>query len=132
MFDYFIRVAKADHQAMIELGVKLGALAVDKRGNVSAPGGAWDWIGEIQRPTGETITTEDGLEVPVMAPILGPDGEPYLHANLRTPLHLGRKAREMAANDPSIAAALAQQGKWFVIGEDGQAAAPKQPHRVWF
>lgn len=132
MFDYFIRVSPQDRDQMIDLGVKLGALTVDKDGRVSAPGGAWDWIGPVYRPTGEMVTDERGLEWPQTAPVLDPDGEPYLHANLRTPIHLGRKAREMAATDPAIGAALAQQGKWFVTDADGQASAPKQPARVWF
>ena len=129
MYDYYIRCTQADYKTMLALGVTLGALVVDPEGNISAPGGAWDAIGTIYKPTGKMIDTPEG-PTPEMAPVLDPSGKPYFHANLRTPTHLGLKAKELAASDPKIAKALADQARWFVTAE-GQAAAPRQPTRVW-
>lgn len=130
MYDYFIRCTQVDYEAMIALGVKLGALVVSEDGNIVAPDGGWDAIGTIYKPTGNTIDTLDG-QIPEMAPVLDPDGNPYFHANLRTPIHLGRKVKELAITDSAIAMALADQSKWFVTSEDGQVVAPKNPTRVW-
>lgn len=129
MYDYYIRCTQADYKTMIALGVTLGALAVDEEGNVSAPGGAWDAIGTIYKPTGKVIETDQG-ETPEMSPVLDANGKPCFHANLRTPIHLGLKAKELAGDDPQVAKALANQARWFVTA-DGQAAAPKQPKRMW-
>lgn len=129
MYDYYIRCTQADYKTMLALGVTLGALVVDPEGNISAPGGAWDEIGTIYKPTGKMIDTPEG-PTPEMAPVLDAKSKPYFHANLRTPTHLGLKAKELAANDPKVAKALADQARWFVTAE-GQAAAPKQPTRGW-
>lgn len=130
MNDYALRYIKDDEQTMLTLGVQLGAITIED-GTVSATGGGcWDYIGEIHRPTGET-TTFDEMEFPVMAPILNPEGKPYLHVNLRTPISLGETARQMAENNPDIASGLARLGDFFLLDENGDARLPNQPHRVF-
>lgn len=129
MPDYHICCKADDYETMIALGVTLGVIVVDPGGNISAPGGAWDPIGTIYNPTGNMIDTPIG-PMPEMTPKIDDTGEPYFHANLRTPTDLKLKSEELAANNPEIADALANRARWLVTA-DGQAAAPVHPDRVW-
>ena len=148
---YYIRALPADWPTLLHLGENLGAIAlhyeeyvesVDADGTtirtpvgepvVSATlGGAWDYIGEIQQPTGVMLTDSEGNQYPETAPIAAADGTPYLHANLITPLALGELAMSMRAEDQTIAQALEQLSKFFLLDADGNARLPSQPHRVF-
>lgn len=126
--DYHIRALPADWPKLIGLGVKLGALTVSEDVVSATTPGCWDFIGVLHKPTGNVITTPEG-ETPEMAPVTDDKGTAYWHANLRTTVHLGAVAREMAQTDPEIAAAMQSLGKFFLLDEDGKPRAPKQPHR---
>ena len=85
-------------------------------------------LGEIQRPTGEL----DAEGNPISAPVAAPDGTPYLHANLRTPISLGAVARKLAATDPEVAEAMQRLDRYFLLDDEGTPRLPRQPVRVWF
>jgi hypothetical protein len=146
MNTYYLRTI--DYPQLLEMGVKLGVLAIayeayeDQEqevdgmtvivkvpigdGTVYATDcGCLDYIGIIERPTGDT--DEDGL--PVTTPIVNPDGVPYLHANLITPHDI--RALAEASDDPEIQEALADIGDWFIVDEEGNAVPPNNPHRIF-
>jgi hypothetical protein len=148
---YYIRFLPSDWQTLLTLGEKIGAIqlhyeqydeVLDAEGNVvsrigvgepiisATQGGAWDYIGVIQQPTGQ-VTVVDGEEVYEMAPVADANGMAYLHANLITPIALGEAAQQMAGTDGEIAAALAHLGKFFLLDAQGNACAPTMPHRVF-
>jgi hypothetical protein len=126
--DYHIRALPADWPKLIGLGVKLGALTVSEDVVSTATPGCWDFIGVLHKPTGKTITTDEG-ETPEMAPVTDDKGVAYWHANLRTTMHLGAVAREMAQTDRDIAKAMKSLGRFFLLDEEGNPRAPKQPAR---
>ena len=82
----------------------------------------WEPTGMVNTVVPETIVT---------APVVDEDGVPYWHANLRLEASLMQIAREKAAVSPEVAAGLSNLARWFVTGEDGRAAAPREPARVW-
>jgi hypothetical protein len=135
MNTYYLRTI--DYPQLLEMGVKLGVLAIayeayDEEGLPIGDGtvyatdcGCLDYIGIIERPTGDT--DEDGL--PVTTPIVNPDGIPYIHANLITPHDI--KALAEASTDPEIQAALTDIAGWFVVDAEGNATIPNHPHRVF-
>lgn len=132
--DYYVRALPADWPELLRLGEKLGAITLtdsetaEGEFTVSAKhGGAWDYLGEILQPTGQL----DPEGNPIMAPVADPDGTPYLHANLRTPIGLGAVARKMAATDPEVAQALQQLDRYFLLDDQGSPRLPHQPVRVW-
>jgi hypothetical protein len=126
--DYHIRALPADWPKLIGLGVKLGALTVSEDVVSTATPGCWDFIGVLHKPTGNVITTPEG-ETPEMAPVTDDKGVAYWHANLRTTVHLGAVAREMAQTDPDIAKAMQALDRFFLLDEEGNPRAPKQPAR---
>lgn len=126
--DYHIRALPADWPKLIGLGVKLGALTVSEDVVSTATPGCWDFIGVLHKPTGKTLTTPEG-ETPEMAPVTDDKGVAYWHANLRTTVHLGAVAREMAQTDRDIAKAMKSLDKFFLLDEEGNPRAPKQPAR---
>lgn len=133
---YYIRCHPSDWAELLALGEKLGAVSVTKSESgettvTATQGGAWDYIGEIHQPTGDTTTDAEGITVPVMAPIAAPDGTPYLHANLITPLALGELAISLRGTDQTIAQVLEQLSKFFLLDAEGNARLPTQPHRVF-
>lgn len=146
MNKYYIRTLPTDWDTLLKLGEKLGAIAlhyeteqqIDKDGavtkvNVGKPivsateGGAWDFIGEIQVPTGEL----DKEGNPITAPVTDANGVAYWHANLITPLALGELAASMQGTDEEIAEGLANLAKFFLLDAQGNARAPTQPTRVF-
>ena len=132
---YYIRCHPNDWAELIALGNKLGAVTEveTEEGNtiiVATQGGAWDYIGEIHEPTGETVIQE-GIEVPVTAPICAADGTPLLHANLITPIALGELTLSLMGSDEELAAAWAQLNKFFLLDEKGEARLPTKPWRVF-
>lgn len=131
MNNYYIRCKQSDWPELLALGEKLGAVQVTEDGVFATNGGAWDYIGEIHKPTGVMLTDADGNQYPEMAPVLDPDGVPYWHVNLITPLALGELAISMQGNNPDIAAALAELGRFFLLDAEGNARLPTQPVRVW-
>jgi hypothetical protein len=126
--DYHIRALPADWPKLIALGVKLGALTVSEDVVSTATPGCWDFIGVLHKPTGNVITTPEG-DTPEMAPVTDDKGTAYWHANLRTTVHLGAVAREMAQTDRDIAKAMKSLDRFFLLDEDGNPRAPKQPAR---
>lgn len=148
--DYYVRAVPSDWPLLLSLGEKLGALVVhrpttshtEEDGTVvqvpagdpivaAAAPGAWDFIGELLRPTGNTVAGPDGAQMPEMVPVADANGVAYWHANLRTTVHLGSVAREMAQEDPEVAAAMSQLGRFFLLDEAGSPRLPKAPVRVW-
>jgi hypothetical protein len=135
MNTYYLRTI--DYPQLLEMGVKLGVLAIayeayDEEGLPIGDGtvyatdcGCLDYIGIIERPTGDT--DEEGL--PVTTPIVNPDGIPYIHANLITPHDI--KALAEASTDPEIQAALSDIAGWFVVDAEGNATIPNHPHRIF-
>lgn len=135
MNTYYLRTI--NYPQLLDFGTRLGVIAMtyeayDEEGLPIGDGtpyatdcGCLDYIGIIERPTGDT--DEDGL--PVTTPIVNPDGIPYIHANLITPHDL--RAMAMASDDPEIQAALADIAGWFVTDEQGNAVAPQHPHRMF-
>lgn len=139
MPDYTLKAAQNDKDALIALGVLLGVLRIDEGAVVAAlPGWAWHEVGEIYRPTGSTLveTMSDGTTItyPEQAPILGPDGVPAWHANLRAPegASLMAMAQEQAVTSPEVAAALADVARWSVADADGNPVPPQHPAVAWF
>ena len=132
---YYIRCHPNDWAELIALGKKLGAVTEveTEEGNtaiVATQGGAWDYIGEIHEPTGETVL-QDGIEVPVTAPICAEDGTPLHHANLITPIALGELTLSLMDSDEELAAAWAQLNKFFLLDAKGEARLPTKPWRVF-
>ena len=131
--DYYIRALPKDWPTLIGLGVKLGALTVHKTEDgesvVSATTpGSWDFIGVLYKPTGNIIEAPDE-DIPEMTEITDEKGTAYWHANLRTTVHLGEVAREMAKTDPEIADAMQALDRFFLLDEQGNPRAPSQPAR---
>lgn len=110
MKDYYLRAT--NFARILETAVDIGVL-VEYEGTYSAVSGGWDYIGEIHRPTGETIVV-DGIETDVTEPVCDNAGNVYLHANLRT--------------DADVTGLSA----FFVTDENGLLKAPNNPARVWF
>jgi hypothetical protein len=139
MNTYYLRTV--NYPQLLEMGVKLGVLAMtyeayDEEGLPIGDGtpyatdcGYLDYIGIIERPTGETETNEFGMTVAVTTPITNPDGTPYIHANLITPYDI--RALAEASTDPEIQAALTDIAGWFVVDAEGNATIPNHPHRVF-
>ena len=122
MNDYYLRCIESDVPTLLALGQLLGALQIttqeDGTQAVSAPGGAIDIIGHKPHYlTGEPVCDENGV--------------PYWHANLRTPLTLREVAAQMAIDHPEIAAGLANEGRFFLVDENGVAVPPQFPQRVF-
>jgi hypothetical protein len=126
MSDYFIRTSQTDYPTLIALGKMLGAIEEVDGQIVATEGGAWDYIGPILRPTG--VMLEGG---PEMKPVMAPDGQPFVHVNIRTPISLRARAVELAVNNPALAAGLASLPKYFIVDQNGNATLPADPVRVW-
>jgi hypothetical protein len=131
--DYYIRALPKDWPTLIALGVKLGALSVHKTEDgesvVSATTpGSWDFIGVLYRPTGNIIEAPDE-DIPEMTEVTDEEGKVYWHANLRTTVHLGEMAREMAKTDKAVAKAMKSLSKYFLLDDEGNPRAPAQPAR---
>lgn len=131
--DYYIRALPKDWPTLLALGQTLGAITVttsdDGSETVSCTGpGCWDFLGVLFTPTGKTIDTDEG-PVPEMKAVTDAKGTAYWHANLRTTMHLGEVAREMAAADKQVAKALQSLGKFFLLDEEGNPRTPSQPAR---
>jgi len=137
---YYLRTT--DYPTLLELGRRLGIVRFDydeysepdEEGIVTGigeptvtatDGGYLDYIGVIERPTGEN----DSEGAPVTAPIADSEGVPYIHANLITPYDIRVLAE--ASEDEVIQGALAQIASFFVTDEMGEATAPSLPHRVF-
>lgn len=93
-------------------------------------GGCWDYIGPIHVPTGETTQTEMG-PVPVMTPLVDPDGNEYIHVNLITPVDLITTAAELASENQAVADWFANLDRYFMLDGNGHPAVPSNPHRVF-
>jgi hypothetical protein len=136
MNDYYLRCIETDVPTLIALGTLLGALETltddDGVSRVVAPGGALDIIGAVMSWDSGTMETIEGRSVRVgQTPSCDSNGVPYWHANLRTPVDLRGVAEKIAAENPGVAAGLADLSKFFVVDADGAAVPPKILHRVY-
>jgi len=114
MNDYALRFIESDRAELLQLGELLGAIQITDDTVTATQGGCWDYIGAIHKPTGE-FTDHDGMSIPVTTPIVDPDGNEYLHVNLRTPLDLAEVAANLVAEHPEIEAGLNNLGKFFLL-----------------
>ena len=131
MNTYYLRSTTADWPELLNLGVLLGEISIDEQGNPHGNGFVVvNHTGHVYKPTGETAVV-DGETVALTAPVLAPDGQPYMHANLRTSQNLGEKAAELAAEFPKLAAAMSNLGKYFLLDEEGKPRAPADPAWVF-
>jgi len=130
MNTYYLRTIAADYPAMITIGKVLGVITENAGIITATQGGCWDFIGPIHVPTGATTQTEFG-HMPVMAPLLDPDGNEYIHVNLITPIALKATALALAVDHPEAAAGLADLGKYFMLDANGDARLPNNPHRIF-
>ena len=119
MNTYYLRSTTTDWPDFLQLAVTLGILSLDEDGKPHAHG--WDFIGPVYKPTGETVIVE-GMETPLTAPVLAPDGQPYIHANLRTSQNLSELAE---AHGVDLYA-------YILTDVDGNPTQPNHPARVFF
>jgi hypothetical protein len=85
--DYFLRFIESDKPAVRALGILLGEL--HNTDDDSLVGNGFVLIGHLYAPTGETILDDDGNVIELREAIKDPNGNPYIHANLRTNQDLG-------------------------------------------
>jgi hypothetical protein len=126
-FTYFLRCAETDKALLYALAVKLGVLTKTEEG-YSEVDCAWDEVGYIYEPTGEVVD-----DTPVMAVKANKDGVAYWHVNLVVTKSLGDLAEAVYAKtqDKTLGAALADMGRFFIVGEDGRPVQPHAPARVF-
>ena len=126
-YTYYLRCAETDKELLYGLAEKLGLL-VETEDVYSPVGCTWDEVGYITEPTGEMVD-----DVPVTAVKKNKEGIPYWHVNLMVPKSLGEIAEDVYAKteDKTLGAALANMGRFFILGEDGKPVAPKAPSRVF-
>jgi hypothetical protein len=142
MSDYFLRFTEADLPAVRALGILLGELHDTE--DDSLVGNSFVMVGHLYEPTGETTTDEEGNVIKLQRVITDPDGNPYIHANLRTNQDLRAVAEQLAADNPQMAEALSDLGRFFLLHEQdvfddegnliasaGLARAPKNQQRVF-
>ena len=124
MKDYFIRCAQSDKPELYRLAEALGQVTYNPETQTySGPG--WVDIGQIYRETGETVTDAETVQpIALTAPVTAPDGQPYYHANLRT-------SDDLRALAESRGIPVADLGRFFVVDEEGNPTAPKQPAVVF-
>jgi hypothetical protein len=124
MYTYYLRCAETDKELLYALAEKLGVLAK----TYTPVNCTWDEVGHLTEPTGEVVD-----DTPVMAVKTNKAGEPYWHINLMLPKPLGELANDVyaATGDESLGAALADMGRFFLVGDDGLPIAPKAPTRVF-
>jgi hypothetical protein len=142
MSDYFLRFIESDKPAVRALGILLGELHDTE--DDSLVGNGFVMVGHLYEPTGETTTDEDGNVINLQRVIADPNGQPYIHANLRTNQDLKAVAESMAVSHPELGAALSDLGRFFLLHEQdvfddegnliasaGSARAPKNQQRVF-
>lgn len=128
-FIYFIKTTKVEE--LLGLGVYLGVLEVKDAGGVGPVIGVdFDIIGYIYDKSKPILTTEDG-EV-VYDVLRDENNVPYWHANLLTPFSLDERARQMAAQSPTIAQAISKIPEFFVVDDSALARFPKNPARMFW
>lgn len=140
--DYFLRFIESDKPAVRALGILLGEL--HNTDDDSFVGNRFVLIGHLYAPTGETIVDDDGNTIELREVIKDPNGQPYIHANLRTNQNLRAVAESTAVSHPELGAALSNLGRFFLIHEAdvfddegnliaaaGSARAPKHPQNVF-
>ncbi|MFG5411431.1 hypothetical protein ABXN37_29060 [Piscinibacter sakaiensis] len=132
MYTYYPKCRPSELPRLLSIGVMLGALVqhTDDADQVvtRAPddGSVWDPIGAIYRETGEL----DAEGMPVREPLLDPDGAPFWHGNLTSPVHLYARALALAADRPEVAAALDDLRRLWMLDESGEPNAPANPART--
>jgi hypothetical protein len=129
MSDYFLRFIESDKPAVRALGILLGEL--HNTDDDSLVGNGFVLIGHLYAPTGETVLDDDGNTIELREVIKDQNGQPYIHANLRTNQDLKAVAESMAVSHPELGAALSNLGRFFLLDEEGNARAPKQPQQVF-
>jgi hypothetical protein len=127
--DYFLRFLESDLPEVRILGILLGELHDTE--DDSLVGNSFVLVGHLYEPTGETTTDEDGNVIKLQRVITDPDGNPYIHANLRTNQDLKAVAEQLAADNPQMAEALSNLGRFFLLDEEGNARTPSNPQRVF-
>jgi len=127
--DYFLRFIESDKPSVRALGILLGEL--HNTDDDSLVGNGFVLIGHLTEPTGKTITDEDGNVIELREVIKDPNGKPYIHANLRTNQDLRAVAEQLAVDNPEMAKALSDLGKFFLLDSEGKARAPNKPQVVF-
>ena len=150
---YFLRCTSQDYADLKALGALLGVITIRPEQVLSAevplegggfetitqtlpelieaPGGCWDFVGKLTEPTGEWMLDPEFGPQEIRTTIKDINGEELIHINVSTPRNIRQIAEAMALDNPSIAAGLANLGKYFIVDELGNAKAPKNPHRVF-
>lgn len=130
MNTYWLRCADADLPQLLALGHALGVIQTNEGVVTATQGGCWVEIGTLPDPA----TAQVGFgELPVVYSDIrrDPQGRPYWHANLRTPIDIRAAAEALAIANPSIAEALSEVPKFFVTDAEGNATSPANPALVF-
>lgn len=125
MNTYYLRFIEADWSAVYALGLTLG---------IEFKGYCWvlcNGNGYIYEPTGLYRTDAQGDQVPLVAPLKDPNGNPYIHANLRIDFDLKQRAEEIAERNPTMASAMQDLGRFFLLDAEGKPRKPNNPHMVF-
>jgi len=117
MIDNALRCIESDYPTLVALAQMMGVITIVDGKIIEAQGSTWDYIGHK--------IIEDG------AILRAPNGEPYVHVNVRTPFSIGAAAVEAASQSPEIAAALGDPSRFFVTDGQGNAVDPQFPIRMF-
>ena len=123
MNTYYLRCRASHYSTLVARGIRMGAIQ-QLYGQICPVGnGCWDYIG-VKVP-------ESSVETPNPEPVGGAE-DPFVHVNFRTEHDLRSLAMAAAmAGDTDIAAGMSEIASYFITDENGNAAAPNVPLRVF-
>lgn len=131
MKTYALRCLQTDYPELIQLGKALGVIQ-ELDGQILPVGvGCWDYIGVKYDPESGTEVMIEGYPCRINQTPVGVGGVPYIHVNFRTEHDIRQKAEALAAANSSIAAGLANIGKYFITDAEGNATWPTEPIRTF-
>lgn len=126
MVDNALRCTENDYPALLGLAQAMGVITLDGDKVVPAAGITWDYIGH------KKVGSAPGEGQPdTRATLSNPQGQKYVHINVRTPFSVGEMAVQAAMENPDIAQALGDPSRFFVTNVDGTAKDPEFPMRVF-